>query len=151
MNFCKRLRQMREKRYSQEEIAEKVNVSTLTISRWENGLQKPRPKKVAELARILGTTPEYLLGDTDNPESTAQPVQIELFKQEGATQQLLTDNNTLYFKNEAYEIRVPNDEENRKIFWAVVSNAGQQGGIDASVHILNGGQGNYHGNVITTK
>ena len=36
-----------------------------TISKWETGAQEPRAKKVAELAQILGTTPSYLLGDTE--------------------------------------------------------------------------------------
>lgn len=67
MNFSERLRKMREKKYSQEELADMLNVSNITISRWENGAQEPRAKKLTELARILGTTTTYLLGDTDMP------------------------------------------------------------------------------------
>ena len=50
---------------TQEELAEKMNVHSITISKWETGAQEPHSKRVAELARILGTSTAYLLGDTD--------------------------------------------------------------------------------------
>ena len=65
MTFGERLRRLREGKYSQEELAEMLNVNNNTISKWETGAQEPRAKKVAELAQILGTTPSYLLGDTE--------------------------------------------------------------------------------------
>lgn len=69
MTFGERLRQLREGKYSQEELAGELNVNNNTISKWENGTQEPRAKRLAELARILGTTTAYLLGDTDSPEA----------------------------------------------------------------------------------
>ena len=67
MLFGERLKQLREGKYSQEELAEKLNVNNNTISKWETGQQEPRARKVRELAEILGTTPSYLLGDNDEP------------------------------------------------------------------------------------
>ena len=67
MTFGERLKLLREGKYSQEELANMLNVHSVTISKWENNVQEPRANKVAELARILGTTTAYLLGDTDNP------------------------------------------------------------------------------------
>lgn len=67
MVFGERLKQLREGKYTQEELAEKMNVHNITISKWENGIQEPHSKRVTELARILGTSTAYLLGDTDNP------------------------------------------------------------------------------------
>lgn len=69
MVFGERLKHLREGRYTQEDLADILKVNNNTISKWENGSQEPRAKKVAELARILGTTPAYLLGDTDNPQA----------------------------------------------------------------------------------
>ena len=43
-----------------------MHVHNNTISKWETGTQEPRAKKVAELAQILGTTPSYLLGNTES-------------------------------------------------------------------------------------
>ena len=67
MLLGERLKQLREGKYSQEDIASMLNVHNNTISKWENGMQEPRAKRIAELAKILGTTTAYLLGDTDNP------------------------------------------------------------------------------------
>ncbi len=67
MILGERLKQLREHKYSQEELAELLNVHNNTISKWENGTQEPRMKYVKEMARLLGTTSAYLLGDTDNP------------------------------------------------------------------------------------
>ena len=69
MVFGERLRKLREKKYTQEELAEKLNVHSITISKWENGIQAPHSNRISELAQILGTTPAYLLGDTDDPKS----------------------------------------------------------------------------------
>ncbi len=65
MTFGERLRRLRECKYTQEELADMLHVHNNTISKWENGTQEPRAKRVAELAKILGTTPAYLLEDTE--------------------------------------------------------------------------------------
>ena len=81
MVFGERLKHLREGRYSQEDLAEKLNVHNNTISKWENGSQEPRAKNVAELARILGTTTAYLLGDTDSPEAELKPQKASIKEQ----------------------------------------------------------------------
>lgn len=67
MTLGEKIRQLREGKYTQEELAELLNVHNVTISKWENGLQSPNSKRVTELARILGTTTEYLLGQSESP------------------------------------------------------------------------------------
>ena len=81
MVFGERLRQLREGRYTQEDLADILKVNNNTISKWENGSQEPRAKKVAELARILGTTPAYLLGDTDNPQAESESPKVSIKEQ----------------------------------------------------------------------
>ena len=46
------------KGYSQQEIAEKLNVCQATYSHWENGYNKPQRKYLAPLSAILGVTVE---------------------------------------------------------------------------------------------
>ena len=67
MAFGERLKGLREGKFSQEQLADLLHVHNNTISKWENGAQEPRTKRVTELARILGTTTAYLLGTSDNP------------------------------------------------------------------------------------
>ena len=67
MILGERLKKLREGKYSQEDIANMLHVHNNTISKWENGIQEPRANRVKKLAKILGTTSAYLLGDTDNP------------------------------------------------------------------------------------
>lgn len=65
MNRLKELR--KEKKLTQEELAEKINVTKLTISRWERGERVPKSDKAQQLADFLGVTPAYLLGYSDFP------------------------------------------------------------------------------------
>ena len=78
MVLGERLKKLREeKKYSQEDLAELLNVHNNTVSKWENGTQEPRAKRINEIAKILCTTSAYLLGDTDNKNSIEQPAQRE--------------------------------------------------------------------------
>ncbi len=45
---------------TQEELAEQVGVTFVTISRWENGLQQPRAYAVRKLCQVFHTSPEGL-------------------------------------------------------------------------------------------
>lgn len=42
-----------EKNISQEYLAEKLDISRQSISKWENGLSEPSKKNLAQLARIF--------------------------------------------------------------------------------------------------
>ena len=66
--FGERLRQLRQKQnLSQEELAERVGVHNNSVSKWENGVI-PNMKRIVALAKILGTTSAYLLGEDTSPE-----------------------------------------------------------------------------------
>lgn len=57
---------IQERRTSQSAIARTINVSQPTIGRLISG-ETPETGKLLELARALNTTPEYLVGETDDP------------------------------------------------------------------------------------
>lgn len=64
--FIQRLTQlMEEKDLTQVELAEKIGITNVTISRYLSGERKPRIEIVAKLAKELNTTVDYLLGNTD--------------------------------------------------------------------------------------
>ena len=114
MVFGERLRKLREGKYTQEELAEKMNVHNITISKWENGIQEPHSKRVSELARVLGTTPAYLLGDTDNPEANAVP--------ETSGRDISLDNKAghLVFRHGDFIVDLPDTPENKNLYWRIV-------------------------------
>lgn len=49
--------------WSQEELAEKMNVSRQSISKWESAASIPDINKILELSRIFGVSTDYLLKD----------------------------------------------------------------------------------------
>jgi transcriptional regulator with XRE-family HTH domain len=59
--------------WTQKDLAEKVGLSTNTIARVERNLVKTlRGDTIAQLARVLSTTTDYLLGLVDDPEKKHQ-------------------------------------------------------------------------------
>lgn len=61
----------KEKHFSQEQLAEKINVSRQSISKWESGQALPEIEKIIELSKIFQVTTDYLLlEDKNEPERT---------------------------------------------------------------------------------
>ena len=48
---------------SQEELAERLNVSRQAISRWENGSALPDAQNILQISKLFGVTADYLLND----------------------------------------------------------------------------------------
>lgn len=68
MNFGKNLQNIRKARgMSQEELADKLNVSRQAISKWESGGTYPEMEKLLDLAEILDCTTDSLLKDKFKP------------------------------------------------------------------------------------
>ena len=54
MNFGENLKQIRKsKNMSQEELAQKVNVTRQSVSKWENGEAYPEMNNILELCKIF--------------------------------------------------------------------------------------------------
>ena len=58
--------------WSQEDFAEKLNVSRQAISRWENGTALPDAQNILQISKLFEVTTDYLLNedyesDTDIP------------------------------------------------------------------------------------
>jgi transcriptional regulator with XRE-family HTH domain len=64
MKLSDKLMKLRKRNgWSQEELAEKLNVSRQAISRWENETAQPDASNVLSLSRLFGVTADYLLND----------------------------------------------------------------------------------------
>ena len=65
-SFGQRFARLRKsKGYTQEQIAEKVNISYQAVSKWENDISSPDISILGDLATILGVTVDELLGRVD--------------------------------------------------------------------------------------
>lgn len=63
-----RLRELRRKLgYTQEDLAERLNVNIRQIHRYETGESDPLADVVARMASIFQVSTDYLLGLTDDP------------------------------------------------------------------------------------
>lgn len=70
--FSERLKKLREeKNWTQDELAQRLGVQRPTIAGYESSEKNriPRDKRLTDLAELLGTSTDYLLGVTDNRES----------------------------------------------------------------------------------
>ena len=69
--LSERLRQLRKTRgLTQEDLAKKVNTKKTTISNYETGYSTPSNEMLSDLADVLNTTTDYLLGRTKDYSST---------------------------------------------------------------------------------
>ena len=64
--------------WSQEELAEKLDISRQSVSKWENGSVIPDVEKIIELSRIFDVTLDYLLKPSEIDELS---VKTELLEQ----------------------------------------------------------------------
>ena len=71
-SFLKQLRN--EKQITQEALAEKLNVSNRTVSRWETGTNLPDISLLAELAEFYGVTISEIV---DGERKEEKPVNTE--------------------------------------------------------------------------
>ena len=77
MKLAEKLFELRkEKGWSQEKLAEQINVSRQSISKWESGQVLPEIEKIIELSKIFQVTTDYLLLD-ENSEKTSTEVILE--------------------------------------------------------------------------
>ena len=68
------IRVFREKNgFSQQQVAEVVNVSQQAVASWENGLSKPRADLLPRLAALFHCTIDELFGEPDNKTPPAGP------------------------------------------------------------------------------
>ncbi|CEH28013.1 DNA-binding helix-turn-helix protein [Aneurinibacillus migulanus] len=64
----RRIKEQRQKvKWTQKELAKKVNVSPQVISNWEREYTTPDSTHIALLSKAMQVSSDYLLGHTDDP------------------------------------------------------------------------------------
>lgn len=67
LKTAERIKELREKNdLTQTELAKKMNVTRSSVNAWEMGISIPSTEKIVELALILHTTSDYILGIDNN-------------------------------------------------------------------------------------
>ena len=61
--------------WSQEDFAEKLNVSRQAISRWENGTALPDAQNILQISKLFHVTTDYLLNDDYESDTDIPAVQ----------------------------------------------------------------------------
>lgn len=72
---------------SQEELAEKLNVSRQAVSRWEMGTAMPDAANILQLSKLFHVTTDYLLNE--EYESDADLPQVRAVKADGVHQSMI--------------------------------------------------------------
>ncbi len=94
MDFSEKLLTLRKaKSLTQEQLAEKIDVSRQSISKWESGQARPELKKIVTLSAIFDVTTDYLLKSSEIDDLSVktemlekqQQMIIELWKISGRT------------------------------------------------------------------
>ena len=73
MNLPEKLQNLRkEKHLSQEELADRLDISRQSVSKWESGLAMPEIDKIIMLSEMFGVTTDYLLKDSETLQSVEE-------------------------------------------------------------------------------
>lgn len=77
----KRLKKLRtDKKLTQEELGKKINVTKVSISGYENGNRSPDTETLQRIADIFDVSTDYLLGRTENPDTTGDEKSLYMSK-----------------------------------------------------------------------
>ena len=97
MEFNNKLYDLRKKKgFSQEELANRLNVSRQTVSKWEVGDSTPDMEKLVAMSDLFGVSLDELVLDKEpTPAPPAQPAKSELYSEikSDIKEKVLTDNN----------------------------------------------------------
>lgn len=78
MILPERLKEARkQKKFTQRQLAAKLDVAPSTIALYETGDRKPDPAMLNKLADCLGVSIDWLLGRTDNPSNEEEQPKID--------------------------------------------------------------------------
>ena len=78
MNFSEKLLTLRKaKDLTQEQLAEKLDVSRQSISKWESGQATPDLEKIVEISAIFDVTTDYLLKSSEIDDLSVKTEMLE--------------------------------------------------------------------------
>ncbi len=104
MEFAEKLIALRKGReLTQEQLAEQLNVSRQSVSKWESGQVVPEVEKIVELSRVFDVSIDYLLKPS---ELDALSVKTQMLEQQQKKMLVREQKRTRIFKNIMYSVIV---------------------------------------------
>lgn len=106
MNFSEKLQILRKsKGYTQEKLAEELNVSRQAVTRWESGLVYPDIENLIQISNLMHVTVDYLVRDQ---ECSTKPIKNTIKELDDLMRFRLKANKNTYaaFMNEVKSIRL---------------------------------------------
>lgn len=104
MEFAEKLITLRKgKELTQEQLAEQLDVSRQSVSKWENGQAVPEVEKLVELSRAFDVTVDYLLKPSEIDELS---VKTELLEQRQKQMLDREQKRVCVLKNSLYSLAV---------------------------------------------
>ena len=104
MEFAEKLITLRKSReLTQEQLAEQLNVSRQSISKWESGQVIPEVEKIVELSKVFDVTVDYLLKPSEIDELS---VKTEILEQQQKQMLVREQKRTQISKNIMYSIGI---------------------------------------------
>ena len=64
----------KERRLTQQELADKIGASLITVNRWEKGERTPNISMLQKIATALDVSVAYLMGEEESPAPAVLPV-----------------------------------------------------------------------------
>ena len=111
MEFSERLKKLRKDTgLTQVDVASKLGISQQAYASWERGIKKPTQENLVKLSKILNVSVDYLLGNTENKQTSDVLENIELLFRMNSKG--LTEEEKEIFKKELIEFM----EERKKAF-----------------------------------
>ena len=105
---------------TQGELAALINTDGNTVSRWERNKLGIGSSYVAKLAKILHTTTDYLLNETDEPENEAEQYTLQNIKSDSPAKErsiFEKSRGTLMYRfKDGEELELPDTERGYALF-----------------------------------
>ena len=74
-----RLKSLRKEHgYTLEQVAEKLNTTKVTLSRYENNLREPKRETISQFAKLYNVSTDYLHGHTNDKFSLTKEDKIDI-------------------------------------------------------------------------
>ena len=137
MKFGDKVRQLRrEKRMTQEQLAEKLGVHLNTVNRWEKSNDPIDDiTKLVNLSHELGTTVSYLRGESENAEGDPIVLNEGEYVETKPKIEKLGNGHVFYYEYNGQKVEIPASREFINLF------------IDMAREIRNSGQNALHPSV----